>query len=416
MTTNKGEHVADIDLEQGIIWAYRLLLFREPESPEVVAAHLAGIRRADDIRPTFMATAEYRDRYETIGRPQQAPTFPVDLREGVLWGYRFLLGREPSDEHVDYQLTRVRSIQDVRSIFVLCREFELIEGNAVAELRDLEILNRFAPFHAEPAEPGWFHDFLGTKTRISYLPTIYHHKSGTVEGGPGSRTRGMHGIAEWTGTLRSVIEAREKFVAVELGAGWAPWLVSSAFAARKMGIDDIRLIGVEASPEHVGFSRQHLADNGLGDRGEIIHAVVGEEDGVARFPKLVDPSDHYGAHAAFDPEDAKPAPGFGEWEEIPSVSMETLLADVPFVDILHCDIQGAETRVFTRSIMIMNERVRRAVIGTHSRKIEGELIDLFSANGWVLEYELPCVIKQLEHGPFHVLVDGEQVWRNGRHG
>lgn len=53
----------------------------------------------------------------------------------------------------------------------------------------------------------------------------------------------------------------------------------------------------------------------------------------------------------------------------------------PRVDILHSDIQGAESEVFHHAISLLNERVRRVVVGTHTRKIEGELMDLFSANG-----------------------------------
>lgn len=33
-----------------------------------------------------------------------------------------------------------------------------------------------------------------------------------------------------------------------------------------------------------------------------------------------------------------------------------------------------------------------------------------------MEYEVPCGIQQLEHGPIIILVDGEQVWRNTRFG
>ncbi len=65
-------------------------------------------------------------------------------------------------------------------------------------------------------------------------------------------------------------------------------------------------------------------------------------------------------------------------------------------------------------IEVLNERVRRLVIGTHSRTIEGHLFDLLHANGWVCESELPCVMRPTMEGGLFLFVDGEQVWRNDR--
>jgi hypothetical protein len=54
------------------------------------------------------------------------------------------------------------------------------------------------------------------------------------------------------------------------------------------------------------------------------------------------------------------------------------------------------------------------VAGIHSRTIEGHLFDLFHANGWVCESEVPCVLRPLMDGSMALYVDGEQVWRNDR--
>jgi hypothetical protein len=98
-------------------------------------------------------------------------------------------------------------------------------------------------------------------------------------------------------------------------------------------------------------------------------------------------------------------------EDVPSLSLATLLADVPRVDILHCDIQGMEAAVFEAGREIVDQRVRRVVIGTHSRDIEARLLDLFAAMGWDLEDETACRLVAARNA-MHLVVDGNQVWSN----
>jgi len=407
------------DLKQGVIWAHRLLLDRDPTDQAVVdtMTHLAA--DPAQLRSFITGSAEYRAKFNQTGPRNVARNFPVDLREGVIWAYRLIFLQEPKEEQIAAQLERATNVRELRKIFVLSREFELNGGYGHPELTDYEIVSHFRPYCQRPAPAGAFHDFLGGITRTSYLPAVYAHKSGSVEGGPGSVASGIHGNKEWIATLRSVIEAKDRFVAVELGLGWAPWLVTSALAANRRGITDVRLIGVEASDEHLAFSRQHFADNGLdADEHVIIHAIAGAEDGTARFPKIINPAEHYGANAAFSrAEEVVDRSGFlGEYEEIRSISLTTLLDGIEVVDILHSDIQGAETGVITAAIERLNQCLRRIVIGTHSRLIDGEMIDLFTKHGWILEYELPCVVRQQTNGEVATLVDGEQVWRNPRFG
>ena len=407
------------DLKQGIIWGHRLLLDRDPADQAVIDKMVSLVSSSADIRGLLTGSTEYAAKFGRVGPRDTVQNFPVDLREGVIWGYRLLFLQEPSEDQIAIQLGRANTTDDIKSIFVFSREFELNRGFGLPELTDYEIVSRFRPYCQTPAGEGAFHDFLGSTTRTSYLPAVYAHKSGTVEGGPYSASSGIHGNKEWIATLHSVVGARDRFTAVELGLGWAPWLVASAAAATRLGIDDVRLIGVEASDEHIAFSRQHFIDNGLDpDAHVIIHAIVGSEDGTARFPKIINPAEHYGANAAFsEEEETIDHSGFLDgYEEVRCISIVTLLQDLEIVDILHSDIQGAETAALTAGINRLNQCLRRIVIGTHTRLIDGEMIDLFSKNGWILEYELPCVVQQQATGDVLTLVDGEQIWRNPRLG
>ena len=69
---------------------------------------------------------------------------------------------------------------------------------------------------------------------------------------------------------------------------------------------------------------------------------------------------------------------------------------LPPVDLIHCDVQGSEYDVLTAAQETLNARVRRVVVGTHSRRIEAELLDFFAAQGWRLEDEGIC--RLIQHG------------------
>jgi FkbM family methyltransferase len=331
------------------------------------------------------------------------------IREAVVWAYRMLLGREPENETViALHVAHRKSIDDVRKAFLESPEF--LSSSADRPPKQLhELIGRFLPAWEGNGEEGFLTDFLGTKTRCSFLPSSYAHLSGIVDGPPSLANSHLHSLSEWAGTLRSVVEAADnKFVVVELGAGWGPWLVSGARAAQKLGIENIVMAGVEGSAEHFAFMRQHLLDNGFNPEEHIlIHGVVGAADGIARFPKLKVPSEEWGASA-----DYADVPAEAEMEDVPSISLATLLGKLPPVDLIHCDIQGAEFEVLSAATHDLTERVRRIVVGTHSRRIEVDLMDLFSSAGWRLETDEPCKLRQADSGRCELAQDGVQVWQN----
>ena len=399
-----------IGMREGVRWAHRLLLNREPESDATIARMASAVQSAEQLRALIVGSPAFRDLAESVDRRyDEPPPSDVDFRAGIAWGFRLILGREPSEADIAALLPHIRSVRTLREAFILSRECELRNDPSLAALRDFEIISRFAPFCTTPAPRGWWNDFLGVRTRCDYLPRSAPAKSATVERPPGCVGGPMHDLAEWVGTLKSAMEARGSLVAVELGAGWAPWLVACGVLARRLGIEDVCLMGVEGSLTHLEFARQHFADNGLDvDAHRLMHAVVGAHEGVARFPRLAASVENYGAHADF----AAGAPHGVDMEEIPCVSIGALLGEIPKVDILHCDIQGAETAALYAAKERLTARVRRVVVGTHSRRIDADLLDLFSGMAWVLEHETPCAVTQRATGDLLLTKDGVQVWRN----
>jgi FkbM family methyltransferase len=283
-------------------------------------------------------------------------------------------------------------------------------GTVAPGASDEEIITSF-PRYQGPGIPGFIIDFLGTKTRTAYLNVMNDwEQGGLVEDYPITENFHSSGM-EWAGSLRSVLEAKAQLVVMELGAGWGPWLVALARAARLRGIDNIHLVGVEGSKGHFEYLLTHFADNGLDPQGHtLLHAVVGPTDGIAEFPVLPDPSANYGARAIFSKQ-TNSALEHSETEKVSCVSLLTLARAFDRVDLIHFDIQGAEADVILSSLGVLKEKARRLVIGTHSRSIEQQLLDGLAAQAWVLEAEKSCTYRQ--DGPAMALdLDGCQVWRN----
>jgi hypothetical protein len=232
---------------------------------------------------------------------------------------------------------------------------------------------RFTEYRG-PAVDGYFFDFLGTRTRTSYFSDSHQWLSGKVFPFPTPEACIFFEYHEWIGALRAVLEARNKIVAVELGAGWAPWLVSLWAAARHVGISDCTLVGVEASERECAFARQHLADNAVPEnQWTLIRARIGRG-----------------------------------WR---SRSIASVIKSLGRVDLIHCDIQGAEADAFAAGMAAVDAQVARVVIGTHSRIIEDRLLSLFAKHNWTLEFDTACRYIIVDGEP-RLHSDGVQVWKN----
>jgi FkbM family methyltransferase len=270
---------------------------------------------------------------------------------------------------------------------------------------DQEVIRSF-PCYSGPGTPGFITDFLGIKTRCAYI-AHNDQAGGVVEGYPipgGYHATGL----EWAGTLRAARDAGETVVAVELGAGWGPWLVTIAKAAALRGAKRFHLVAVEGSRHHLEYLLTHFRDNGLDPADHtILHGIAAPTDGTAEFPVLADPAADWGTAAVLGEADRGAAPT----ETLRAYSLDTLLQPYYRVDLVHIDIQGHEVAVVTAARAVLGEKVKRLVIGTHGRSIEEQLLNELAANGWVLEAEEPCLYRQTEAG-MQLLLDGCQVWRN----
>ncbi|MFE0754126.1 FkbM family methyltransferase [Inquilinus sp. NPDC058860] len=284
---------------------------------------------------------------------------------------------------------------------------------------EFAIFDRFRPVPTAVAQ-DFVADFLNVRTRVSFFPDELEHLDGEYLGRPiPGDFRGE--TIEWLGLLRSAADARGEYVAMELGAGYGPWLVSGAAAARHLDIEAVRLYAIEADADHFAFMRQHFLDNGLDpDEHTLLNAAVGAEAGTARWPRAKNTPFEWAARPAREHNVSDARYNGSRLErsvEVPVLAVSELIEREPRWDLVHIDVQGWEGEVCAAAAEAMDQRVHRIVVGLHSRKLEGEVLALFHSLGWVLENEKPTRFVYQAGAPTvenMAVLDGVQVWRNPR--
>ncbi len=144
-------------------------------------------------------------------------------------------------------------------------------------------------------QEGFSVNFFGARTREEYICKM-----------PGAAQRSGHRSVtttlpvfdeeyfEWIDLLEAVVEARDRFTMIELGAGYGRWLVNAAAAIRYVNNLPCRLIGVEAEPTHFEWMKEHMRDNGVKESEyELIEAAASDTDGKVEF-YVGNPSGWYG--------------------------------------------------------------------------------------------------------------------------
>ncbi|MEX0308863.1 MAG: class I SAM-dependent methyltransferase [Tateyamaria sp.] len=254
-------------------------------------------------------------------------------------------------------------------------------------------------------------NFLGTRIPAKIHPDILAPMMGHVEGVPNPGN--WHAdIAEWAAALRAVSLARDTFRIVELGCGWGCWLVNTGVAARARGLK-VDLIGVEGDANHLANAAETLALNGFApDQFALHHGVAGPKPGKALFPNAAAGTAGWGGEAVFYPDDqtlgrAKADPNV---QVLDCLTLSDMAKGAP-IDLLHIDIQGAEADYVAGSAAAIAAQVKRVLIGTHSRAIEGRLCAFFLDHGWRLEMDRPAIAPPAQGRP-EIAIDGVQMWSN----
>lgn len=268
-------------------------------------------------------------------------------------------------------------------------------------------------FQIESQEPeeGVLKNFMGVKVPAKVYPPILNPLMGQVE--PLPDPGNWHAdIAEWGAALLSVVRAKDTYRIVEVGCGWGCWLVNMGVAARARGLS-VDLIGIEGDKNHLLNAAEVLALNDFDeDQYSLHHGVAGPKPGKALFPDPEAGTAAWGGAAIFYPDEDTLAKA--EEDDTVQVldckTLEEVSAGQP-IDLLHIDIQGAETDYVAGNLDSMTKYARRMLIGTHSRVIEGKLMECLLDAGWILEMERPAIAPPHAGQPI-TRIDGVQLWGN----
>ena len=351
--------------------------------------------------------------------------------------YRLFLNRAPVGDEVARMQAHVDSIPALRAVFLGAPEFRAaLPASASArpatapaparpapgtrppspldhyfcEFDAPALLAEFARPDATAAE-GLVTNFLGTRITPQIYPDLLAARAGTLE--PLPDPGNWHAdIAEWAAALRSVALARGSYRIVELGCGWGCWITNMGVAARSRGLQ-LDLIGIEGDRNHLAHARDTLALNGFAETEyRLVHGVAGPRAGEAIFPDPAAGEAHWGGAPEFYPDparlaEARATPGL---QVLECHTLDDLAGGGP-IDLLHIDIQGGEAEYVAGNAEAMARRVRRVLIGTHGRAIEGALFAHFEAQGWLLEMERPAIAPPLG-GRAEIRIDGVQMWCN----
>lgn len=364
----------------------------------------------------------------------------------VIAAYRLLLQREPDKQGLaSYRDLLRRSLRtdELLSNFIHSEEFKRrtecggfsacaaeIYSGYLGEDRD-----RLAALKCRGAAPtaGFYTDCFGQRFHPSYEPAIAD-RAGTVSSdlplpGDGHLSEGIEYAA--AGLAFEAAAGRDRFCAVELGAGWGPWTAFFGLVARRRGFRQVELAALEADTARFALLRQHLAYNGLiagdaGDQGrdaaglrwKLFNAAAWWRRETMLWPELDNALD---AGMKAETLQAKRDRDYRGYEvgfrEIAALSVPEILSDMAPVDIIHMDLQGGEAELVPNTIEFLDSQVRSIFVGTHSRKIEGDLVELMYARGWQLLREKPCKFDGGSAAPTlagKTTIDGAQYWRNPR--
>lgn len=209
---------------------------------------------------------------------------------------------------------------------------------------------------------------------------------------------------EWSDMIAAMLEARPRgrFSMLELGAGWAKWVVDAVFLAQQLGFPraNVVAIGVEAQPSHCQMARWHIAANRADPwatgsppaEPQMMCCAVGAADGELEFP--IDDSAArgtgtgkfgYGAQMILD------GKRWGKVMKIKAMGMCSLVGDSRFrrepVDFVSLDVQSSEHAILNEdAITCMDVKVRIVHISLH-RVEENDarvLAQRFTTHGWRL--------------------------------
>jgi len=316
------------------------------------------------------------------------------------------------------------------------------------------IFDKFQPFSGD-VPLGFTHDYIGSISHQQLFKVAPPHVPHVTADLPPIDEE----YFEWIDVLESVFDSGDSYTIFELGAGYGRWSARAAVASRQRGIKNINIVAVEPEPRHFQFLEDHMRHNSISEKDcTLFQAAVGPKQGLTALyidkPNLKNEDnfdlarDWYGQYIVDDPDGLallddrklrKILYHSSKWQvtensdfqetyegfevinfnhpgvkaiEIEQTTLELLLTNYDFVNLVDMDIQGAEFDVIKSSARQIDQKVKRLHIGTHSTEVEENLYSLLSNLGWKCLNNYP--FQSQVSTPFGDIIfgDGVQSWIN----
>lgn len=295
---------------------------------------------------------------------------------------------------------------------------------------DIAFLSRFAGQRTAVPKSGEIYDWLGVRTLIRRHGWLDQPESGIIDipaipiPSDMIHAEAIEYVSLLVSLERARAEARQSFVAVELGASYGPWVTAAGMLARRLGFGSVDLVAVEASAQIIPEILEHAALNGICSDGQVrikaIHSAVHTHDQDVFFPK-VNVSHDNGAQVSADPGTTDYRGLSVEYDRVQGITLRRIYEEFDIVDFAHLDLQGAEELLLQDEdfLQVLTDKTSTFFLATQSRFIEGLALKALSARGWVLVRERPTTYKFVSDRPDingWTLRDGGQLWLNSRFG
>jgi FkbM family methyltransferase len=260
----------------------------------------------------------------------------------------------------------------------------------------IEKLSRFGAINPIPYPDGVI-DYYGTRVPISCAPYLESHRGVHMLSPPYPDDVIRAGFVEYLAVMDSIIYATgSRYQMAEIGASYGPFAAIAtnlAFKASATRPVSVRL--VEAARNGSDVITHNMFENGfiinpLFDM-RIFNCAAASQHCTLYFPDVDCGVDN---GAAFSTEKVSIDVRHKEVEslEVEGVPLDEIIASFDLsnpIDLFHIDIQGAELHVVTDGIGMLNRYVKRLMIASHSRYVEGVLLETLHRNGWDVIAEEP---------------------------
>ena len=294
-----------------------------------------------------------------------------------------------------------------------------VSGSLIDKLKELTALFDGITPWSGIAPKNFLVNFIGARTCVDFFRNASgvfakdaHNKEWKdVVAGPRYAAPPVPEVAqgeaffEIAAVLRSVRTARDRYVMIELGGGYAARAVDALVALRQLNPMPARTVIVEPVQQHIDFAKKHFLNNDLScDDHWFLPAVVGLDHipqlmplGSGRYGNTINnqsiknmisdvSKSHEGAKALVDTlvnnKQVTSSNGEASFGFVSSVTLADILFGFDVVDLIDVDIQGYEIHILPAAIDLLKRKVRLMNIGTHSASIHGLLSSVFQQAGW----------------------------------